>query len=118
MIPDTKDDIVNSIEFCKKDSDIILISGGLGPTNDDITKFVLNDYFGGNLVTNNSELERLEELFSSRNIHFSEVNKMQASYPDNCDILINLRGTASGMHFEQEGTHFYGSFHCISNYIF
>lgn len=107
MIPDTKTDIVNSLEFCKKDSDIVILSGGLGPTNDDITKFVLNDFFGGKLVTNSSELERLEELFSSRNIHFSEVNKTQAAYPDNCDIMINLFGTASGMHFEKDNTHFY-----------
>ena len=107
MIPDKKNDIISSIEFCKKDSEIVLLSGGLGPTNDDITKFVLNDYFGGKLIVNTSELKRLEELFSSRNIHFSEVNKMQASYPDVCDIMINLRGTASGMHFEKEGTHFY-----------
>jgi len=107
MIPDTSEDIINALQLCEKDSQIILLSGGLGPTNDDITKYTLNTYFNGTIQRSESELSRLEHMFSKRGYTLTDINKAQADYPDVCDILVNTQGTASGMHFEKDSVHYY-----------
>ncbi len=84
-------------------ADIILITGGLGPTSDDITKPFLCKYFGGKLVVNEEVLEHVRLLFEKRNRPFLEINRKQAEVPDVCTVLRNEMGTAPGMLFEQEG---------------
>ncbi len=83
----------------KKHADIILITGGLGPTSDDITKPVLLQYFGGEMTMNEEVLSKIETFFESRGLPMLERNKMQASVPEKCTVLKNEKGTAPGMLF-------------------
>ena len=86
---------------------IVLITGGLGPTSDDITKEVLCDFFGGRMVVNSQALQNVKYLFES--VYKKPMNEAvlsQAEVPDVCDVILNKRGTASGMVFQKEGTVF------------
>lgn len=100
-IPDKREEIYDTVEYAMQEADLILVTGGLGPTKDDITKKVLADYFGSRLVKNNEAMAWLEELLKDRGIAMNENNKNQAILPDNCRILRNFKGTASGMWFER-----------------
>lgn len=100
-IPDKRDEIYGTVEYAMQEADLIIVTGGLGPTKDDITKKVLADYFGSRLVKNNEAMGWLEELLKDRGIAMNENNKSQAILPDNCRILRNFKGTASGMWFER-----------------
>jgi nicotinamide-nucleotide amidase len=84
-------------------NDILLLTGGLGPTADDITKPLLAEYFGGQLVTNEEVLAHVEEIFSRRKRPMLESNRKQAEVPDVCTVLFNHMGTAPGMWFEKDG---------------
>ncbi len=90
-----------------KAADIVLITGGLGPTSDDITKPLLCDFFGGTMVTDQAALYNVTEIFSKKlNRPLLERNLKQAEVPDNCRVIQNKRGTAPGMWFEKDGTIF------------
>lgn len=102
-IGDNRKEIMDALDDEKAGSDIILITGGLGPTNDDITKEVLCDYFGAKLVENKEVRENIKQRLASRGLALLERNLKQAEVPDNCIALLNTRGTAPGMWFEQEG---------------
>lgn len=102
-ISDDKYAIINTINSSLQNSDIILITGGLGPTNDDITKFTLCEMFGGNLVLNNDALQNIEHFVRLRNGEMNNNNRDQALLPDNCTFIPNHNGTASGMWFDHEG---------------
>ena len=105
-VGDVWDDIWNALDEESKDSDIILITGGLGPTADDITKPLLCKYFGGKLVVNEDVLEHVKYLFAKvyrRPGPMLERNLKQAEVPDVCTVLHNARGTAPGMWFEKAG---------------
>ncbi|MBN8838077.1 MAG: CinA family nicotinamide mononucleotide deamidase-related protein [Sphingobacteriia bacterium] len=87
-------------------SDIILITGGLGPTADDITKPLLCKYFGGTMIMHQPTLEHVTYLFEhvfKRPMPLLERNRKQAEVPDVCTVLKNERGTAPGMLFEKKG---------------
>ena len=101
-IQSIKDDeihIVKSLTIALQNNDIVIITGGLGPTNDDITKKVLVDYFDDELVLYADVLEKVKGFFVKFNKPFLKVNEYQAMLPKNADILINDLGTASGMWF-------------------
>ena len=101
-VGDVWDDIWNALDSESKDSDIILITGGLGPTADDITKPLLCKYFGGKLVVNEDVLKHVTYLFEKvyrRPGPMLERNLKQAEVPDVCTVLHNARGTAPGMWF-------------------
>lgn len=83
---------------------VIIITGGLGPTKDDITKKTLCTLFNSELVFHADIYNRLKEAFEKRNIPFTENNRDQAMYPHNCRVLPNALGTAQGMWFEDKGT--------------
>lgn len=100
-IPDRRDEIYNTVEYAMEEADLILVTGGLGPTKDDVTKKVLAEYFGSRLVLNNQVLGWLENMLKGRGLVMNEENRSQALLPDNCRILRNLKGTASGMWFEK-----------------
>jgi nicotinamide-nucleotide amidase len=102
-ISDKKDDILNAIKEAEHRSEIVLITGGLGPTKDDITKHTLCEYFGTRLVRNQQVLARIEAFFTQRGRTMLEVNRQQADLPESCTVLDNLLGTASGMWFEKSG---------------
>ena len=84
-------------------SNLVIITGGLGPTNDDITKQTLCEYFDSELTLNPIVLEKIAYYFENKNLEMLDVNKDQALLPHNCEVLENIRGTASGMWFEKEG---------------
>ncbi|MEO6820585.1 MAG: CinA family nicotinamide mononucleotide deamidase-related protein [Ginsengibacter sp.] len=102
---DNADDIVSTLNKEFKNADIILITGGLGPTSDDITKDVLCKYFDGRYVVNNKALLNVKHLFE--NIYkkpVTAVNLKQAEVPDVCKVIQNERGSAPGMIFRKEKT--------------
>ncbi len=80
---------------------MILITGGLGPTKDDITKKVLADYFGASLVIHDGALENIKDIFHRRGREVLQINVDQALVPDNCEVILNTKGTAPGMYFEK-----------------
>ena len=86
-----------------KRNEIVIITGGLGPTADDITKPLLCDFFGGKLVVDEAVLAHVKNLFKTRNRPFLDRNMKQAEVPDVCTVLPNELGTAPGMWFEQNG---------------
>ncbi|MES1222591.1 MAG: DUF559 domain-containing protein, partial [Bacteroidota bacterium] len=102
-VGDVWDEIWNALDEEGRQSDIIIITGGLGPTADDITKPLLCKYFGGKLVVNEKVLEHVKYLFEKifrRPGPILERNLKQAEVPDVCTVLHNARGTAPGMWFE------------------
>jgi nicotinamide-nucleotide amidase len=99
-IGDGKDDILRALEEESADAEVILITGGLGPTADDITKAVLCEYFNSTLIINESALENVKNIFTKiikRPI--TERNLKQAEVPAACKVIQNKRGTAPGMLF-------------------
>ena len=105
-VGDVWDDIWNALDAESKESDIIIITGGLGPTADDITKPLLCKYFGGKLIVNEDVLKHVKYLFDKvyrRPGPMLESNLKQAEVPDVCTVLHNARGTAPGMWFEKAG---------------
>lgn len=105
-VGDVYDDIWNALDEEGKQSDIVIITGGLGPTADDITKPLLCKYFEGKLVVNEKVLAHVKYLFEKvfrRPGPMLERNLKQAEVPDVCTVLHNARGTAPGMLFKREG---------------
>ncbi len=103
-VGDNYDEIWKALDEESKHADIILITGGLGPTADDITKPLLNKYFNGKLVVNEQALQNVKDIFERvLNKPMIESNYKQAEVPDTCKIILNKRGTAPGMWFEMEG---------------
>lgn len=98
-VGDLADDIRNALDEEQAKADIVFITGGLGPTTDDITKPLLCEYFGGKLVVNDKVLQHVTGIFRKRNRPFLEVNLKQAEVPDNCTVMFNNMGTAPGMLF-------------------
>ncbi|MGZ3861659.1 MAG: competence/damage-inducible protein A [Bacteroidia bacterium] len=102
-VSDNKEHIIEALHSAEKRTDIILITGGLGPTKDDITKHTLCEYFNTELVRNEKVLEWVKHIFTSRNRPLLDVNLKQADVPKNCEVLHNANGTAPGMWFNVNG---------------
>ncbi|MBK6966495.1 MAG: competence/damage-inducible protein A [Bacteroidales bacterium] len=102
-ISDSREHILTAIKEAESRVDVILMTGGLGPTRDDITKNTLCDYFGTKLVFNQESFENIERIFRMRGYNITLLNKAQAEVPENCTPLLNVNGTAPGMWFEQNG---------------
>ncbi|WP_212002919.1 CinA family nicotinamide mononucleotide deamidase-related protein [Chitinophaga sp. HK235] len=102
-IGDVREDILTTLAKEAEVSDIVLITGGLGPTADDITKPTLCEYFQTKLVQHEETLQRVLHLFESRGLPILERNVEQAMVPESCTVIINERGTAPGMWFEKDG---------------
>jgi nicotinamide-nucleotide amidase len=105
-VHDDHNHILKAIGDAEKNADLVLITGGLGPTKDDITKKCLCEYFGTELVFHPEVLEYVQSLLSSRNVTINQLNRDQAMLPASCTVLHNSTGTASGMWFERNGTIF------------
>jgi nicotinamide-nucleotide amidase len=104
-ISDNAEAIIRALSEAEKNADIILITGGLGPTNDDITKKVLAGYFGSTrMIVHEPSLKFIESFFIKRGIVMNELNKQQAEVPDCCTVIPNNHGTAPGMWFEKGKT--------------
>ncbi len=102
-VADKEQDILDAVEAAFEKHDLIIMTGGLGPTKDDITKKTLVDYFQTELIFNQEVYDRLNGWFTSRGRVFSEVNQTQCYVPANCKVLMNNWGTAPGMLFEKKG---------------
>ena len=105
-ISDTREAILNALAEVNERADLVLMTGGLGPTRDDITKITLCEYFETHLVMHDDVREGIEKWFEARGIPVLDVNRRQAELPAACEVLRNRRGTAQGMWFEKEGTVF------------
>jgi nicotinamide-nucleotide amidase len=105
-VSDDREHILTALAEATGRADIILITGGLGPTKDDITKKTLAEYFGVGLVENKAALENVERIFKRLRgelTNMLDVNKQQALVPENCDVILNKNGTAPGMWFNNQG---------------
>lgn len=105
-VHDNHDHILKAFADAESRVDLVLITGGLGPTKDDITKKVLCEYFGTELVFQPEVLEHVRSLLTSRNVIINQLNRDQALLPASCTILHNSAGTAAGMWFERNNTIF------------
>lgn len=101
VISDNTDEITASLKEASARSNIIIMTGGLGPTKDDITKHTLCKYFNTDLIMDEPALQRITEFFERRGLPMLEVNRQQALVPAACTVIHNYRGTACGMWFER-----------------
>jgi nicotinamide-nucleotide amidase len=102
-ISDDANEIKDMLTSCMKRSELVIITGGLGPTKDDITKKTLKDFFGMSWRIDQEVIDQLEMYFKDRGRQLMEINKIQAELPDGCITLFNEWGTAPGMWFEIDG---------------
>lgn len=102
-VSDDEQHILEALKNAEDRVDVILITGGLGPTKDDITKKTLAKYFSTQgMILHQPTLEVVEKIFKKYKAPLLEVNKQQAMVPDNCEVLLNDQGTAPGMLFRKE----------------
>jgi nicotinamide-nucleotide amidase len=102
-VKDEQDIIIKALEDAESRADIIITTGGLGPTKDDLTKHTLCQYFNDELVMDQKTLEHVEYIFTKYVNHpILEANRSQANLPSKCLALQNKYGTAPGMWFEKE----------------
>lgn len=100
-IGDTREEILTALQEGKDHASIIITTGGLGPTKDDLTKKLYAEFFGTEMTHRPEVLENIEALFSSRKLLINELNKQQALVPSNGEVIMNTVGTAPGMWFEE-----------------
>lgn len=101
-VGDNKADILDAFIAASQRVDVIIVTGGLGPTRDDITKHTFCEYFGTELEINQEALELITAFFAKRGRAMTELNIQQAALPKNCTYIPNLWGTAPGMWFEKD----------------
>jgi len=100
-VGDLEDEILNAFAEAENRADIILITGGLGPTSDDLTKPCLAKYFNCQLKIHADALAEVTEFFKSRGRELTDINRQQAALPECCEKITNKVGTAAGMWFER-----------------
>lgn len=103
-ISDDKNQIKRTINSSINRSDIIIVTGGLGPTNDDITKKTLCEVYSSNLIQDKKSLDNISKIFLKRGLELTKKNIEQALVPDKCKVLNNEFGTAPGMAFYEDNT--------------
>ncbi len=102
-VTDHLDRIVKALELLWAEHDLVIISGGLGPTRDDVTKLALLDFFNDTLVRDAAVMNHVSDYFLKRGRAVSEVNRAQADVPSRATVLFNDLGTAPGLLFEVDG---------------
>ncbi|MGM9804027.1 MAG: CinA family nicotinamide mononucleotide deamidase-related protein [Muribaculaceae bacterium] len=103
VIADDEQEITRAIDAAFAETDVVLMTGGLGPTKDDITKATLCRYFGGEMVLSEPTLRNVEEVLTKRGLQMNELNHNQAMVPSSCRVIQNTVGTAPLMWFERGG---------------
>lgn len=98
-VSDDKAHICNTLDLALKESAIVVLTGGLGPTNDDLTKHSLCEYFKDELVMDNEVFSNIKRLFAKHDRRINNLNQQQALVPSKCIVLPNALGTAPGMYF-------------------
>ena len=101
-IGDDAEQITSTLTRILLSSQVIIITGGLGPTKDDITKHTLAKFFGSQLIKNDAVAEHVCRMLTARGIEYNELNQSQALVPECCTVLHNAHGTAPGMWFEDK----------------
>ncbi|MBR1549834.1 MAG: nicotinamide-nucleotide amidohydrolase family protein [Bacteroidales bacterium] len=101
VVGDSRDAIWQAVDSAMHSSDAVLVTGGLGPTKDDITKKLLCEYFGSELVESEVALENVKRIFAVRGFELTPVNRAQALVPKCCEVLNNDLGTAPCMWFKK-----------------
>jgi nicotinamide-nucleotide amidase len=101
-IPDIRENILKAFDDAAGRADLVVATGGLGPTSDDITKSTLAEYFGSNMVVVPSVLDSIRNMLEARGMTMNERNIRQAELPDNCELLHNSAGSAQGMWFKKD----------------
>ena len=99
-VSDDEDEITDGFKYLESKNDVIIICGGLGPTEDDITKEVISKYFNLDLVLDKEHISWMENRWKSRGLKMPETNIKQAQLPNGSKKLINTKGTAPGLHLE------------------
>src|SRR3954468_395227 len=102
-VSDNREHIIKALDEAKERADIILITGGLGPTKDDITKKTLCEYFNTTMRFDETAYQDVVAIFSAYNKEVTPINRKQAEVPSICEVLRNHHGTAPGMWFDVEG---------------
>ena len=102
-ITDTAEAIIDALEGLLPTTELVIMTGGLGPTKDDLTKQTLARHFGAQMVFREDVWEHIVKLFEGFGRKPVERNKFQAEVPENCEVLFNQKGTAPGMLFRHEG---------------
>lgn len=102
-VSDSEQHILNALKEAQQRADIILITGGLGPTKDDITKYTLCKFFKSNLRFDEASFLQVEKLFKARGRQVTDINRKQAEVPEKCEVIPNTQGTAPGMWFNEKG---------------
>ena len=102
-IGDDRTQIIESVERALTGSNVVILTGGLGPTKDDITKKTLAEMFHSELVPDARVAEHVERMLTARGIEYNELNRSQSLVPACCTVLFNAHGTAPGMWFERDG---------------
>lgn len=106
-IADVKEEIIGALKTAAQRADVLISTGGLGPTPDDITKLALCEYFGVKMKFDADVFEDVRSFIVDRNIALNKINREQAVIPD-CDrVLRNKRGTAPGLYFQRNDRHFF-----------
>ncbi|REL29225.1 competence/damage-inducible protein A [Rhodohalobacter sp. SW132] len=103
-LPDDYSLLDEQLRESMKSADLVITTGGLGPTHDDITKKVVTDYFGVSLVTDQNVLNHIKKIFELRGLKFSHSNADQALVPENANVLFNKKGTAPGLWLKENGS--------------
>jgi nicotinamide-nucleotide amidase len=99
-VSDDREHILKALQEAENRADLILVTGGLGPTKDDITKKTLAEYFGVGMIQHTETENMVRDFFAKRGRELTELNRKQAEVPENCEVLLNYQGTAPGMWFE------------------
>lgn len=102
-VSDQQTAIIDALNAAQQRADIIIMTGGLGPTKDDITKHTLASYFHSELIINQEVLDWVTKIFRMRKLPMIDTNRGQAMVPANCEVLFNRSGTAPGMWFDEHG---------------
>lgn len=109
VIADDADAIKSALDSISPKTKLVFMTGGLGPTKDDITKKTLLEYFGGEMVFHDHIYAHIENLFASFGRVPSETNRGQALLPSSCEPVLNSVGTAPGMRFEKDGVYYFST---------
>jgi nicotinamide-nucleotide amidase len=106
-VGDIKDEIIWALSNLHANTTLVFVTGGLGPTHDDITKITITKFFGDKLIFDENFYEELKDRFERRGVAIPEINKNQAFFPSNAKRIPNVGGSAQGMEFQKEGRSFF-----------
>lgn len=104
VISDSRDEIIKALQDGRSRSDVVILTGGLGPTHDDITRKTVSSFLGRRLVLNDQILMKVKNHFSKKGVDMPEVNTSQALVPRGAIVLDNPIGTAPGFIFEEKNS--------------